>query len=505
MRNTAYGTLPTEDETTPNINIEGLKENCNIPIIDQIFEKRGYCMFTFKHIILTFLVISVEGLHMSLFSSMIIPFTTYYNLNESNVKFLSSILFLGVGLGSLISGSISSKYSRPLSINFCLFAIFIANFLLTFSNNLICFAICRFIIGFSLGLIVPVSLNLLTECLPIKNRSLVLTCIWIAFSIGNLYNLLLMIGFMPYLQAEYVGQTLLFISLLPLLTLIVSVLYLRDSPRNLILNNKDDEAIMILEKLNNNSIDDLTRSKIIAEIRTNSNIQENNGSVDIRELFNNKYRKLTSILTVIWFLNSVIGYGPVLVASLTLSSLGVKENITNNEIIMNQIMICIICSPSCYVGGVLSEIPFLGRNKSTILGYLISIVFMALCILDPSSFTIMFGLSIAFSGIAFNINTTYTCEVYPTKIRDNALGFLFFATRLGGFLSQILYLGLNEAGIWAPYYFTIFITIVNVCFVYSLPYETLGQPLDMDYCVDIKSDPITDFDKNERNTIVKNI
>ena len=491
-----YGTI---QERTSNFklkqndnNNQNNKDNLNkeMPIIDQIFEKRGYCLYTYKHIFLTFLVISVEGLHMSLFSSMIIPFTSYYNLNESNVKFLSSILFLGVGLGSLTSGYISSKYSRPYSINCCLFLIFISNLLLAFSENLFCFAACRFIIGISLGLIVPVSLNLLTECLPIKNRSLVLTCIWIAFSIGNLYNLILMLNLMPFLQKEYVFQTLLFLSLLPLFTLIISLIYLQDSPRNLIMNFKEEEALKILEHLNENTINDISRSKIIAETRLNNynnndnNSLETTNEVELKDLFSKKYKKLTSILTIIWFLNSVIGYGPVLVASLTLSSLGVKESITNNEIILNQIMICVICSPSCYIGGVLSEVSFLGRNKSTILSYFISILFMCLCILDPSSFTVMFGLSIAFSGISFNINTTYTCEVYPTKIRDNALGFLFFSTRLGGFISQILYLYLNDLNIWAPYYFTIFITFVNIYFVYILPYETLGQPLDKDYCIE---------------------
>jgi len=71
--------------------------------------------------------------------------------------------------------------------------------------------------------------------------------------------------------------------------------------------------------------------------------------------------------------------------------------------------------------------------------------------------------------------------VYPTKIRDQAVGFLFFCTRIGGFSSQILYLYLNGIGIWYPYYFTIGFIIANFVLIYLLPFETYGQPLDVDY------------------------
>lgn len=465
-----YGTFTNSPQTE--------KYKSDVPVIDQILEEKGYCSFTYKHILLTFLVLAVEGLHMSLFSSMIIPLTNLYGLRESDIKFLSSVLFIGVGFGSLISGSITSKYSRTLVINTFLAVICISNVLLAVSNNYFIFAFFRVLIGIGLGLIVPMSLNLLTECLPITNRSLVLTCIWIAFGVGNMFNLLVMLRLMPYLEAAYVKETLLICSLCPLIAFLANYYYLNDSPRNLILNSSDDKAINILEGISKEKIDDLTRSRIIAEVRTGTEIESNES---IQSLFVGKYKKLTVLLTLIWFFNSMIGYGPALISSLTIKELGMSDSFSNYEIIINQIVICIICSPSCYVGGLLSEIPCLGRNKSTILGYTLSVFFMTLAIVFPEFYTLCFALSQAFGGIAFNINTTYTCEIYSTKVRDNALGFLFFATRVGGFLSQILYIGLNESGVWVPYIFTIIITVVNIGFIASLPFETLGQPLDMDY------------------------
>jgi MFS family permease len=480
-KNEEYDTLSTITLKPNNTKLEHeskYENDKDIPIIDKIFEEKGYSGFTLMHIILTFSILAVEGLHMTLFSSMIIPLSSLYALSENDIKFLSSILFVGVGIGSLFSGAISSKFSRIKIINIFLFVIYICNIGLAFSDNFILFSIFRFIIGLGLGMIVPMSLNLLTECLPITNRSLVLNFVWIAFSLGNLYNLMIMLGIMPYLETSKVKDTVLLCSLCPLIVFLINYFNLTDSPRNLIINNKEDEAIKILEKISKKKIDDIKRSIIISQVKSGINNEEPS---KLKEIFNKKNKKLTSLLIIIWFFNSMIGYGPGLISSLTISSLGMTENFTNYEIITNQIIICIICSPSTYLGGILSEISFLGRNRSTILGYFVSLIFINLAIFYPNYFTLMFGLSQAFASIAFNINTTYSCEVYPTKIRDNALGFLFFATRVGGFSSQIMYLAMNNIGIWIPYYFTIVITIINIAFIYLLPYETLGKPLDMNY------------------------
>jgi hypothetical protein len=76
------------------------------------------------------------------------------------------------------------------------------------------------------------------------------------------------------------------------------------------------------------------------------------------------------------------------------------------------------------------------------------------------------------------VNHTYCLEVYPTRIRDNALGFLFAARRLGGFLSQVIYIPLNNVDKWLPYYFTAGILVINVGLLCFLPYETYNTALD---------------------------
>jgi AAHS family benzoate transporter-like MFS transporter len=452
------------------------------PVIDQILDNKGYDTNTFLNISLTFLILCIEGLHMSLFSCMIIPLTNYYSLSSYMLKIISGSIFIGVGLGSLTSGSLALKYGRPLTINWFLVIIFISNVLISISDNYLVFLVFRFIIGYGLGVIVPMSLNFLTEYLPIQNRALVLTSVWVGFAVGNLYLLLLMLWVMPNFEIENVQLTLYLTCLFPLFTLIMTKIYMEDTPRNLILRGKSNEGIYLLEKMSKSEINkkyDL-KIRIIREVQMGINKDLNS---EVSTIFTNpSFCLLSVLLAMIWFIDSVICYGPFVVSTLTMQNLGIVENNEGySQIIINQIIICLINAPSNIIGGILCELSFLGRNKSTLISLFFGVFFTCLLLQYPKDFTFYFSLSQAFASIAFNITTTYTCEVYPTRIRDQALGFMFFCTRLGGFLSQILFLTINEHGMWDPYYATVILICINIFFILLIPYETYGKPLDIDF------------------------
>src|SRR5690606_38740117 len=116
-----------------------------------------------------------------------------------------------------------------------------------------------------------------------------------------------------------------------------------------------------------------------------------------------KYLLLTVLLSAIWFFNSVITYGPYVISTLTMQQLGQGDNrvdtegrminkYSNKEIILNQIFINLILMPSNFIGGCLSEVSFLGRNKSTILNMVLAFFMIIFIILFPQNFTLGFGL-----------------------------------------------------------------------------------------------------------------
>jgi len=74
---------------------------------DKFLDKQGFTLSKFKVIFLTCLILTVEGLHMTLFSLMIIPLTKFLQMSENQTKFISSILFAGLSLGSISLGTMS--------------------------------------------------------------------------------------------------------------------------------------------------------------------------------------------------------------------------------------------------------------------------------------------------------------------------------------------------------------------------------------------------------------
>ena len=96
-----------QEKTQLHLSIE---EEQEINSIDYIYDQAGYNKITYKNMLLTFFVLSVEGLHFTLFSNMIIPLKAYYQMTEDQVRICSSMLFLFVGIGSFLSGKLAGKF-----------------------------------------------------------------------------------------------------------------------------------------------------------------------------------------------------------------------------------------------------------------------------------------------------------------------------------------------------------------------------------------------------------
>ena len=79
----------------------------------------------------------------------------------------------------------------------------------------------------------------------------------------------------------------------------------------------------------------------------------------------------------------------------------------------------------------------------------------------------------------FQCVTIYAYEFYSTKIRELANGFLFACTRLGGFSSQFLGVGLDSIYVFLPYYVIACFAFVSSILMVFLPHDTFGHHLDV--------------------------
>jgi MFS family permease len=441
-------------------------------IMDKVINKYGYGLSTWKTFSLIFFILALEGFHLTFVGNMIISIKAFFEIEESDVQLVSSFCFLSVGFGSIITGYITERFKRMHIIYIAEFVMAVGHVLLGVVSNMIIFSIIRVIIGFCIGVAVPLALNLFAESLPIRNRSMMLTGVWFGFGFGQLFNLILMYFIMPNNEPEQFHKTLLISSSLSIVSFLLVILFLKDSPRNLLLTEQTDKAFEILDHLNGEKLNENERAHIIAESKGGLNEEL---KVSLKETFNKDMRRTTILLIFIWVLNSLITYGPMLITSLTLKALNQGSD---DPVITQQILIGVIYLPSNVIGGLISEIPYLGRNKTTILCLFIAIIFLVLAITNSTNYQYHFSIYLFLTSITFSVTNTYGCEIYPTKVRDIALGFLFFCTRVGGFGSQILYIYLNKMGTWVPYYVTLGLCVLNIILVFLLPVDTYARALD---------------------------
>jgi MFS family permease len=454
-------------------------------LIDKITNQYGYGVIVYKTFFLVFLIASLEGFHFTYFGNMFISLTNFYNMEDSYISIISSIFFLAVGGGSILSGFLTERIKRITIINISIILLSIAHLTLGFITNIILFAIVRTCIAITCGILIPPAANLLAEYLPVQKRAIMLTGVWLGFTFGQLVNLVLMFIIMPNNETDKYQETVLFSSILSIVTLASVLFLLNDSPRNLISTDQTETAFKILDRLNGQQLTDGEKEIILSEYKSGIN---NEIKTSILEIFSPDLRKTTILLMFIWAFNSLLYFGPVLISSVTMERL----NIQSDNLISKQIVIALIGWPSDLLGGFACELPLLGRNKTANLALLLAIVFNVLLMVNSSNFEYHFGIFMLFIGLTFDVSKTYACEIYPTKVRDLAMGFLYFCTRAGGFLSQILFIQFNKLGLWVPYFVTIGICCAGIGLRFLLPVDTYSRPLDAEIN---KSSPVQQVDE----------
>lgn len=97
---------------------------------------------------------------MNLMNLLITPLREFYDLSQFQIELVTSLLLIGVGFGSLSSEMFTSSFGRVNTLFVSLFTLLISHTMMAISIDIYMFILFRIIIGFSLGLILPISLNL---------------------------------------------------------------------------------------------------------------------------------------------------------------------------------------------------------------------------------------------------------------------------------------------------------------------------------------------------------
>lgn len=458
----------------------------SLPTIDQIYDQCGYGYYQFKTILLVGFVLFLEGYYLTLIGSFLIPLKKFYDCDELTISVISCFVFTGVGIGSLLLSTMVKNCGRKYVLNTSVLNFLACSVSLYASTFYITFAISFFLLGISIGIIIPMSINILCEFLPVRLRASCLTGIWIGFSFGMLFQVLIMYFEMPNMREENLKPAF-FIGLIVTCSMaLIFILFIDNSPRCLLANKEYAAAFDLLEKMIKRNIPETVREQIKREL---SQIVASSNQHPFEVIFGPEYFRISLINVILFFMSSVIFYGPILINTVSIKEFA-KYNPDSSEAVLGEsemegseirrglFELSTLCAVGNIASAILVEIRSFGRIKTIFLGFFFCLLAVIGIVIYPQKF-VTFLAMLNFAGIiCFNSVITYSSEVYPTSVRDVATGFLFFCTRIGGVASQLLFLKLFEVDPFLPYYTIIAVTAVCTLSSCFYPYDTAGLVLD---------------------------
>lgn len=435
----------------------------------------GYGRYQVICMIVSLFCFAAYGINLTIFASMAIPMQKFFKLSDFQLSIISSMLYLGTSLGHLVTGFITKRFTRRQTVICLLCLISIFSFFIGFIKNLLIFSFFRIIIGFGIGTLMPLVINTLNEFLPNYNKAFFLMLTLTGVYLGQLFPNFLMYIFIPELDEKNVDLVQKISAMVALIALFFSLFLFEDSPISLVIQGENEKALKLIQKMDQKLLyTEEKKQQLFIEMKNKFSIEDKEKSLSA--LFASKYRKSTILLIFIWFINSILFFGPAIIVSLTIDKLGIS--LDKKSIIVNQIKIIAIGLLGFLVGGYLSEFKLIGRLRTIMLGFFLLMIFVFLTILIPKHFSIFYGIAYSATPLFYFMTPIYTAEFYPSRLRDLGLGFLYFLNKIGGLSSQFIFIHLAEINTNLPFYAIILLSGLNIIFIALMPYETLNKNMD---------------------------
>ena len=276
----------------------------------------------------------------------------------------------------------------------------------------------------------------------------------------------------PKLKIDGLKKVLYTLPIPPLLLMILALVFIKDSPKNLFLKGNPKEAIQLLEKMSNKKFDDDYKNKL-------KELKKMDEKSTLWDLMQRKYRRVISILSVMFIINAYMTYAILLISSITFKVQ--FKDIKSEEIESKQAIVFWMMIPGTIVAGLICEISWLGRKNTCIIGYGGFALFGIFACIFPQYLEVFLGLMGFFSQFNYNVSYVYVCEAFPTKIRTIALGFCVFWNKLSGFITHFFLVFLHNQYNLAPYIFGLIASTMLVLLTWFLPYDTLNRPIETEH------------------------
>ena len=366
---------------------------------------------------------------------------------------IMSIFMAGVMVGAIVLGPVADTVGRRKTLSLAFTIMIIANLAGAYATSYITYVLIRFLCGFCQSGVILASFVLMNEMIGSSKRALVGVVTQAFFALG-----IVLLTWMSYYVRDWRNLTIsITITGIPLA--LVNIFYIPESPRWLKSVGNIKEALEVLKHiaLKNGTI---SKWKENHSFTMNRNTEEgkNKSPVTIRSAVNCNSNsmldlflhpvllQLTLIQVLSWCVNGATYYGLTLAAGSegeTNSGENIPSNVTP-DIYTSTVFSGLIELPAYVI-----TVPLLnkcGRRKTLVIFMIVGGISCLLISALGNSAVFQLYRVPTWLGLvgklcisaSFAVVYVHSNEIFPTTIRNSAMGLVSFAARIGGITAPFL-------------------------------------------------------------------
>lgn len=410
------------------------------------------------------------------------PLREDLSLTSFTEGFVVSILIFGAAIGALVGGRLSDKYGRRHNIIMLALVFMVGTLGCVLSPSWEVLAVFRFVLGLAVGgasATVPVYLS---EISPVERRGSLVTRNEVMIVSGQFAAFVInAIIFNVWGEHQSIWRFMLLVAVAPAVVLFVGMLRMPESPRWLVLQGRDDEALEVLRQVRSEERAQAEMAEV-HRLAEEEKLAKTGGATDLSVRW---IRRLIyigvglGVANQITGINSVMYYGTQLLSDAGFSS--------SAAIIANTL------NGLFSVLGITVGIFLMNRvNRRTMLiaGFSLTTTFHLLvglsALLLPDGtlkayFILVFVVLFVFcmQGTIGPLAWLMLAEIFPLKIRSFAIGLCVFALWIANAAIALLFPPVVAAlGIAATFFIFAGLGVVALIFCVTQVPETRGQTLE---------------------------
>jgi MFS transporter, AAHS family, 4-hydroxybenzoate transporter len=247
---------------------------------------------------LCFLIVAADGVDVAMMGFIAPPIVHEWHITRASFGLVMSAAPFGLVLGALVAGPSSDRLGRRVVLITSVLLFGVCSLLTALSASLEQMMLMRFITGIGLGAAMPNASTLLSEYVPTRRRSLMITSMFIGFGVGSA-----LVGFVAGWLIPHLGwrSVLVFGGILPLATAPLLFAWLPESVRFMLVRGYPRERIAA-------TLNRVCRADFLPTMSFSAPEPAMHGKGSIGVLFARGYGVVTISLWVTYFMGLLVIY-----------------------------------------------------------------------------------------------------------------------------------------------------------------------------------------------------